>query len=101
MDTYASLRPDRDYSAVLVRVADKESVQSVTNWINLYVRKVTAVRSEAALVDTASNIRSHRGITVGVLGVSWLVLMAALGPDLGPTGPIWAWAGRRRGWLAA
>lgn len=78
VDTYASLRPDRDYSAVLVRVADKESVQSVTNWINLYVRKVTAVRSEAALVDTASNIRSHRGITVGVLGVSWLVLMAAL-----------------------
>ena len=62
----------------LERVSDAESVQSVTNWINLYVRKVTAVRSDEALVDTASSIGSQRGVTIGVLGASWLLLLIAL-----------------------
>ena len=75
---YASVQPGRDYSAALVRVSDAESVQSVTNWINLYVRKVTAVRSDEALVDTASSISSQRGVTIGVLGASWLLLLIAL-----------------------
>ena len=75
---YASVPPGRDYSAALVRVSDAESVQSVTNWINLYVRKVTAVRSDEALVDTASSISSQRGVTIGVLGASWLLLLIAL-----------------------
>ena len=75
---YASVQPGRDYSAALVRVSDAESIQSVTNWINLYVRKVTAVRSDAALVDTASSIGSQRGVTLGVLGASWLLLLIAL-----------------------
>ena len=61
-----------------MRVSDAESVQSVTNWINLYVRKVTAVRSDEALVDTASSIGSQRGVTIGVLGASWLLLLIAL-----------------------
>ena len=61
-----------------MRVSDAESVQSVTNWINLYVRKVTAVRSDEALVDTASSISSQRGVTIGVLGASWLLLLIAL-----------------------
>ena len=59
-------------------MSDAESIQSVTNWINLYVRKVTAVRSDAALVDTASSIGSQRGVTLGVLGASWLLLLIAL-----------------------
>lgn len=78
VDTYASLAPDRDYTVALVRVADSRQVDSVTEWINLYVRKVTAVRSEAAVSATASDVRAHRSALLGVLGIAWGVLLAAL-----------------------
>ena len=77
-DTYASLAPDRDYTVALVRVAYARQVDSVTEWINLYVRKVTAVRSEAAVSATASDVRAHRSALLGVLGIAWGVLLAAL-----------------------
>jgi hypothetical protein len=76
--TYASVQPNQDFSAALVKVDDSRDVQSVTEWINLYVRKVTAVRSDEALVTTASDIRAHRSLTLGVLGFAWLVLLVAL-----------------------
>lgn len=77
-DIDATVDPHADYSAALVRTSDSDTIESVTNWINLYVRKVTAVRSNEALVDTASGIRSHRGLAIGVLSAIWLVLLGAL-----------------------
>ena len=77
-DIDATVDPSSDYSAALVRTSGSDTIESVTNWINLYVRKVRAVRSSEALVDTASGIRSHRGLAIGVLGAIWLVLLGAL-----------------------
>lgn len=73
-----SLDPSTDYSAALVRASDSDAIESVTNWINLYVRKVSAVRSSEALVGAASGIRAHRGVAIGVFGATWLVLLGAL-----------------------
>lgn len=77
-DIDASLDPATHYSAALVRASDSDAIESVTNWINLYVRKVSAVRSSEALVGAASGIRAHRGVVIGVLGATWLVLLGAL-----------------------
>ena len=77
-DIDVSLDPSTDYSAALVRASDSDAIESVTNWINLYVRKVSAVRSSEALVGAASGIRAHRGVAIGVLGATWLVLLGAL-----------------------
>lgn len=77
-DIDASLDPSTQYSAALVRVSDSDAIESVTNWINLYVRKVSAVRAAQALSGAASGIRAHRGVAIGVLGVTWLVLLGAL-----------------------
>lgn len=77
-DNDASLDPRTDYSAALVRASDSDAIESVTNWINLYVRKVSAVRADEALVGAASGIRAHRGIAIGVLGATWFVLLGAL-----------------------
>lgn len=77
-DIDASLDPSTDYSAALVRASDSDAIESVTNWINLYVRKVSAVRATEALVGAASGIRAHRGVAIGVLGATWLVLLGAL-----------------------
>ena len=76
MDTLADIVTD--YSAALVRASDSDAIESVTNWINLYVRKVRAVRSSEALVDAGAGIRSHRFVAIGVLGAIWLVLLGAL-----------------------
>ena len=77
-DIDASLDPSTDYSAALVRASDSDAIESVTNWINLYVRKVSAVHATEALVGAASGIRAHRGVAIGVLGATWLVLLGAL-----------------------
>ena len=77
-DIDASLDPATHYSAALVRASDSDAIESVTNWINLYVRKVSAVRATEALAGAASGIRAHRGIAIGVLGVTWVVLLGAL-----------------------
>ena len=42
------------------------------------MRKVSAVRAADALVGAASGIRAHRGVAIGVLGATWLVLLGAL-----------------------
>ena len=77
-DVDASLDPATDYSVALVRASDSDAIESVTNWINLYVRKVSAVHATEALVGAASGIRAHRGVAIGVLGATWLVLLGAL-----------------------
>ena len=78
VDTYASLDPHRDYSVALVRVADRDRAQSVVDWINIYVRKVTAVGSGELLTGTASAIRGHSGAIAALAGLAWLVVLAAL-----------------------
>ena len=77
-DIDSSLDPSTQYSAALVRASDSDAIESVTNWINLYVRKVSAVRAVEALSGAASGIRAHRGVAIGVLGATWLVLLGAL-----------------------
>lgn len=73
------LDPLKDYSVATIRVGDKSKVESVANWINLYIRKVTAVHSETLLVDTAGALGAHSA-GIAVLGVAaWLILLAALG----------------------
>ena len=74
-DIDASLDPSTQYSAALVRASDSDAIESVTNWINLYVRKVSAVRAAEALSGAASGIRAHRGVAIGVLGATWLVAL--------------------------
>ena len=78
VDTYASLDPHRDYSVALVRVADRSRTQSVTDWINIHVRKVTAVGSGELLTGTASAIRGHSGAIIALAAVAWLIMLAAL-----------------------
>ena len=58
IDTYASVNPDKQFSSAPVRVVDKSKVGSVADWINIYVRKVTAVRSEETLTQASSGIQS-------------------------------------------
>ena len=78
VDTYASLDPHRDYSVALVRVADRGRTQSVVDWINIYVRKVTAVGSGELLTGTASAIRGHSGAIAALAALAWLIVLAAL-----------------------
>ena len=78
VDAYASLNPDQDYTVALVRVTNPSDVGAVTEWINLYVRKVTAVRSDVAVAATASDVSAHRSVLLGILGAAWLILLAAL-----------------------
>jgi len=78
-DTYASVNPDKQFSSAPVRVIDKSKVGSVTDWINIYVRKVTAVRSEETLTQASSGIQSTTKMLAVIAAVAWLVLLAALG----------------------
>ena len=79
IDTYASVNPDKQFSSAPVRVVDKSKVGSVADWINIYVRKVTAVRSEETLTQASSGIQSTTKMLAVIAAVAWLVLLAALG----------------------
>ncbi|MDO4901622.1 FtsX-like permease family protein [Actinomyces sp.] len=78
VDAYADVDPQRDYSAALLQVQDREDVEAVTAWINIYVRKVTAVGADASLTATASGIGGHTAVIVAATGCAWLLLLAAL-----------------------
>lgn len=77
-DSFASLDPHADYSVALLRLKERSEAESVTNWINLYVRRVTAVHSEEALVGTASSMSAHSSMLAGVAALTWLILLGAL-----------------------
>lgn len=79
IETYSSVNPDKQFSSAPVRVIDKSKVGSVADWINIYVRKVTAVRSEETLTQASSGIRSTTKMLVVIAAVAWVVLLAALG----------------------
>ncbi len=78
MDDYRSVDPENDFSAALIRVRDKKDIESVTNWLNVYVRKMKAVRSEETLTDTASGIRGQMNLTVAIAGAAWILLLLSL-----------------------
>lgn len=79
IQTYAKLSPENSWSAALIRINDKENVESVTNWINIYVRKVTAIRSEASLSATAADLQNQIKVIAVIALSAWLLMVLALG----------------------
>ncbi len=79
VDKYASIDPYSIYSVALVRLNDRSTVNSVTDWINIYVRKVIAVRSEETLTRAATSIQGTARTMVMIAALAWLVLLLALG----------------------
>lgn len=79
MDEYKGIHPETDFSVALVKVTDRNRVESVTDWINIYVRKVTAVRSEETLTQAASGIRGTTRTMAVIAVLAWLILLFALG----------------------
>ena len=75
---YQGIDPDRDFSVALIRVSSKEKLDSVTSWLNVYVRKVKAVRSEETLSDTSEGIRKQMSMIVVIAVAAWVVLLTAL-----------------------
>ena len=76
--SYQGIDPDRDFSVALIRVHDKESLDSVTNWLNVYIQKIKAVRSEETLSDTSEGIRRQMTMIVVIAVAAWIVLLTAL-----------------------
>lgn len=75
--TYAGLDPDTSYSAALLTLHDREDAASVAGWVNVYVRKVTAEYTDAALVSTAAAAHAHGGLVLGATVLAWGLLVAA------------------------
>lgn len=75
---YSQIDPEAAWSAALIHVNDKENVDSVANWINIYVRKVTAIRSENSLTSTASDIQKHIKPVIVIALAAWLILLLAM-----------------------
>ena len=77
-EKYAGIDPRTDYSATLIRIKSTVDIDSVTHWLNTYVRKTKAVRSEATLTDTAAGIRGQIRLVAVITGAAWIVLLLAL-----------------------
>ena len=77
-EKYASIDPQTDYSAALIRLKSSADIDSVTHWLNTYLRKTKAVRSEATLTDTAAGIRGQIRLVAVIAGCAWIVLLLAL-----------------------
>ncbi len=78
VEKYMGIHPETDYSVALVRIKSSADIDSITHWLNTYLHKVKAVRSEAALTDTAAGIRSQIRMTAVITGCAWCVLLLAL-----------------------
>ncbi len=76
--SYRGIDPESDFSVVLIKVEDRESLDSVTHWLNAYVRKIKAVRSEETLSDASAGIRGQMTVIAGIAAAAWVVLLAAL-----------------------
>ncbi len=76
--TYCNMDPQNDFTVALLRVQNKENLDSITSWLNVYLRKVKAVRSEETLTDTASGIHGQIGIIAAIAIAAWIVLLLAL-----------------------
>ena len=77
-EKYAGIDPRTDYSATLIRIKSTADIDSVTHWLNTYLRKTKAVRSEATLTDTAAGIRGQIRLVAVITGAAWIVLLLAL-----------------------
>ncbi len=76
---YRSIDPHNDFTVVLVRVRSGANLDSVTSWLNTYIRKVKAVRSEETLADTSSGIHGQISLIAAIAVAAWIVLLLALG----------------------
>lgn len=74
--TYRNIDPERDFTVALLRVNDQASLDSVTSWLNTYIRKVTAVRSEETLTDTSAGMRRQMTMIAAIVVCAWIVLLA-------------------------
>lgn len=74
---YAGLDPATSYSAALLTLHERDDAASVAGWVNVYVRKVTADYSDAALVATATTVTTHLVLVVGATALAWALLVAA------------------------
>lgn len=75
---HAGVSTDRAISSVMVRVADGYDIQSVTNDINVHVRKVEATRAQSMISSIAGGLGSVSRI-IGVLTVViWLLAIVIL-----------------------
>ncbi len=80
---YRDIDPHRDYSVVLLRINDRSQLDSITSWLNKYLKKTKAIRTDAALEDASFGIRGRIGmviaVTVGIWGMFLLILALAQG----------------------
>lgn len=79
VEDYGEIDPQTVFSSVLVRVKDKSRTESAMNWINRYVRKVKAGRSQAALTKTAESIGTASKAAAAAFGGAWLLMLMASG----------------------
>ncbi len=77
--TYRNVDPEHDFTVALLRVNGQASLDSVTSWLNTYIRKVTAVRSEETLTDTSAGMRRQMTMITVIAAGAWIVLLLALG----------------------
>ena len=77
-DDYASLDPETDFSAALIRVYEKDKAQNAADWINIHIRKVTAVAGEETLTHTALGIPGTSGMMALTAGLIFVVLLLAM-----------------------
>lgn len=76
---YRNVDPERDFTVALVQVNAHSSLGSVTSWLNTYIRKVKAVRSEETLTDTSAGMRRQMTMITVIAAGAWIVLLLALG----------------------
>ena len=76
---YRNVDPERDFTVALVRVNAHSSLDSVTSWLNTYIRKIKAVRSEETLTDTSAGMRRQMTMITVIAAGAWIVLLLALG----------------------
>lgn len=79
IEDYGEVDTQAVFSSVLVRVKDKSRTESAMNWINRYVRKVKAGRSQAALTKTAESIGTASKAAAAAFGGAWLLMLMASG----------------------
>ena len=76
---YRNIDPEQDFTVALLRVNAQASLDSVTSWLNTYIRKVKAVRSEETLTDTSAGMRRQMTMIAVIAVCAWIVLLLALG----------------------